>query len=309
MGAHHHHGHEKGRTRESTLWLATVLTGSFMFIEFISGWWAQSLALMADAVHMLADAGALGLALFAVRLSRRHADDHRTFGYGRLQVLAAFINGLLVLGLGSFIFTQAFRRLYRGTTPEVDTGIMLWVGIAGLVLNLVVLLVLHRGDTRSVNIRAAILHVMSDTLSSGAVIFGALMITYTGWHFWDAIATMGVALLIANSAKNILLESGHILLEGRPPNLKLDEVTNTIKGMVPEVIELHHVHAWSLSGEDVLITLHARLVEGAGRNDDEILAAIKSVLRERFGIYHSTVQTERRACADAHHHDHDGHAH
>ncbi len=308
MGAHHNHshghGHDKSKAREFTLWIAASLTAGFMVIEFLAGWWSQSLALMADAVHMLADAGALGLALFAVRLSGRHADDHRTFGYGRLQVLAAFINGLVVLGLGSLIFTQAFRRLYRGTTPEIDTGMMMWVGIAGLVLNIVVLLVLHRGDTRSVNIRAAMAHVMGDTLSSAAVIIGALLIVQTGWYAWDAVATMIVALFIANSAKNILTESGHILLEGRPPSLKLDEVTNTIKGMVPEVIELHHVHAWSLSGEDVLITLHARLVEGAGRSDDEILAAIKTVLREKFGIYHSTVQSERHACADAHNHDH-----
>lgn len=312
MGAHHHHQHGAGRNRELALWIATSITAGFMLVEFIAGWWSHSLALMADAVHMLADAGALGLALFAVRLSGRHADDHRTFGYGRLQVLAAFINGLLVLGLGSIIFTQAFRRLYRGTSPEVDSGIMLWVAVAGLVVNLVILLILHRGDTRSVNIRAAILHVASDALSSGAVILGALLIQFTTWNAWDSIVTMGVALLIANSAKNILLESGHILLEGRPPNLRLDEVTNTIKGMVPEVIELHHVHAWSLSGEDVLITLHARLVEGAGRHDDEILAAIKTVLREKFGIYHSTVQTERRACADdgAYGHDHHhGHHH
>ena len=158
MGLHHDHGHIHGhelvhnhdrkRWRELSLWISTILTAGFMLVEFIAGWWAQSLALMADAVHMLADSGALGLALFAVRLSGRHADDHRTFGYGRLQVLAAFINGLTVLGLGSLIFTQAFRRLYRGTTPEVESGTMLWVAVAGLILNLIILLVLHRGNTR-----------------------------------------------------------------------------------------------------------------------------------------------------------------
>lgn len=304
MSAHHHHHHEKGKIREFTLWISTAITSGFMLVEFIAGWWSHSLALMADAVHMLADAGALGLALFAVRLSTRHADDHRTFGYGRLQVLAAFINGLLVAGLGSVIFTQAFRRLYRGQTPEVNSDVMLWVGVAGLLVNFLILFVLHRSDTRSVNIRAAILHVASDALSSGAVILGALLVPLWG-NYWDSIATMAVALLIANSAKNILLESGHILLEGRPPSLNIDEVTSAIKGMVPEVIELHHVHAWSLSGEDVLVTMHARLVEGSARTDDEILAAIKTVLRDRFGIYHSTVQAERHACADAHEHVHD----
>lgn len=303
MSAHHHHHHEKGKIREFTLWVSTCITGGFMLVEFVAGWWSHSLALMADAVHMLADAGALGLALFAVRLSGRHADDHRTFGYGRLQVLAAFINGLLVAGLGSVIFTQAFRRLYRGQTPEVNSDVMLWVGVAGLLVNFLILFVLHRSDTRSVNIRAAILHVASDALSSGAVILGALLVPLWG-NYWDSIATMAVALLIANSAKNILLESGHILLEGRPPGLNIDDVTSSIKGMVPEVIELHHVHAWSLSGEDVLITMHARLVEGAARSDDEVLAAIKTVLRDKFGIYHSTVQAERHLCADAHAHVH-----
>ena len=295
----HKHSHGARKGRELALLFSVGLTGIFMLVEFIAGWWAGSRALMADAAHMLADAGALGLALFAVRLSSKHADDHRTFGYGRLQVLAAFINGLVALGLGSLLFTQAVRRFWRGSPEDFDSGLMLWVAVAGMFVNIIILFVLHRGDSRSVNIRGAMLHVLSDLLSSAAVIVAALAIQATGLKIFDIVATMLVSLLIIRSAKDILMESGHILLEGKPPTLKLDEVASAIKEAVPEVIELHHLHAWSLSGEDLIITLHARLVEGTSRSDDDILRAIKVVLHERFHIEHSTVQLERTACADA----------
>lgn len=306
MGAGHNHSHSLivGGKRELTLWFAVGLTTAFMVVEFIAGLVSGSLALIADAIHMLADAGALGLALFAVRLSRRHADDHRTFGYGRMQVLAAFINGLLVLGLSVIIWKEAIGRLRN--PHEVDYGIMLWVAVLGLLVNLVIMFVLHRGDSRSVNIKAAMIHVMGDALSSVAVIIGALGIWYFGFYIIDPIASIAVSLLIAYSAKNILAESGHILLEGRPPELKLDEVSAAIRETVPEVTGIHHLHAWSLSGEDLLATMHAAVPAECTRSNDELLREIKAVL-QKYHIHHSTVQIERTGCADAeaHTHDHD----
>lgn len=302
MGAGHGHSHGLRQRRETTLWVACAITAVFMLVEFVAGWWSHSLALMADAVHMLTDAGGLAFALFAVRFSGKLADNHRTFGYGRMQVLAAFINGLVVLGLGSVLFTQAVKRFWH--PQQVESGIMFWVAVCGLVVNLAILGVLHRGGGKNVNIRAAMLHVMFDTLSSVAVIVAALGISAFGYNWIDPVATMLVSLMIVRGAKDILSDSGHILLEGKPKDLDLDAVANTIKADVPEVLELHHLHAWSLTGEDLLISLHARLVDGAARGDDDILRAIKVILHDRFHIEHSTVQLERGVCADKHAHDH-----
>jgi len=323
VGHSHHHDHTHSLTkglivggkRELTLWLAVGFTSLFMVVEFVAGLWSGSLALIADAIHMLADAGALGLALFAVRLSRRHADDHRTFGYGRMQVLAAFINGLLVLALSVVIWKEAFKRVWA---PEpVEDGVMFWVAVLGLLVNLIIMAVLHRGGSRSVNIRAALAHVAGDALSSVGVIVSALAIGYFNAPILDPIASLGVSLLIAYSAKNILADSGHILLEGRPPELKLDDVSTAIREAVPEVQGIHHLHAWSLSGEDLLATMHVAVAAECTRSNDDILREIKDVLR-KFDVQHSTVQIERAGCADAapvsaaavpdhqgHHHDHD----
>jgi cobalt-zinc-cadmium efflux system protein len=303
----HHHGHSHfivAGKRELMLWIAFGLTFGFMLVEFVAGILSGSLALVADAIHMLADAGALGLALFAVRLSTRHADDHRTFGYGRMQVLAAFINGLLVLGLSVIIWKEAFKRFWN--PAEVNHDMMLWVAVGGLLVNLVIMLMLHTSGSKSVNIKAAMMHVMGDALGSVTVIIAALSIGYFGFNIIDAIASLIVSLFIAYSAKNILAESGHILLEGRPPTLKLDEVSAAIKKAVPEVEGIHHLHAWSLSGEDLLATMHASVNAACSRPNDDILRDIKAVLH-KYHIEHSTVQIERAGCADGTAHTHEHH--
>ncbi len=283
--------------REQTLLLAVGLTGGFMVVEFVAGWIAGSLALMADALHMLTDAAALGLALFAVMWSRKHADDHRHFGYGRMQVLAAFINSLAVMGLAALLSARAVRRFWH--PPEtVHEDIMLWVAVAGLLVNVAIFFVLHRNGRQGLNIRAATLHVLGDLLSSAAVVFAALLIRWTGWDLFDPVATFAIATLLAWSAKNIFYESGHILLEGRPLGFDPAKVVDALREAVPEVKGIHHLHAWSLSGEDVLLTLHAVLDDIALRTYDAVLCAIKSVLTTRFHIRHSTVQVERAGCAD-----------
>jgi cobalt-zinc-cadmium efflux system protein len=259
---------------------------------------------MADALHMLTDAAALGLAFFAVAWSRKHADDHRTFGYGRMQVLAAFINGLVVLGLAAMLSTRAIRRFWHPV--DVHENVMLWVALVGLVVNLAIFFVLHRSKKDSLNIRAALVHVVGDLLSSAAVVISALLIRWSGSgmmaNYIDPIATFVVAALIARSAQAIVRECGHILLEGRPSSLDPVQVAENIRSAVAEVKEVHSIHAWSLTGEDVLLTLHATLDESCTRSDDEILCAIKKVLHETHGIHHSTVQVEREGCADQHVH-------
>jgi cobalt-zinc-cadmium efflux system protein len=281
---------------ERTLWWALALTGGFMAIEFFGGLWAGSLALVADSLHMLTDTAALGLALFAVVWSKRHADEHRNYGYGRLQVLAAFVNGLTVLGLAAVLWAQAIRRFW--SAPAINDGLMFWVALAGLFVNLAIFVLLHKSHQGSLNIRAAALHVLGDMVSSAAVVLAALVIGRTGLTWIDPLATLVVAAMIANSSRKIISETSHILLEGRPRSFDGAKVAAAIRNAVPEVIGIHHLHAWSLSGEDVLLTLHAPIDEHAARSDDEVLVAIKTVLVEQFHITHSTVQVERAGCAD-----------
>lgn len=287
--------HNISHMHERTLWWAMSLTGGFMFVEFIAGWWSGSLALMADSLHMLTDAAALALALFAVRWARRHADDHRTFGYGRVQVLAAFVNAAAVMGLSAVLATQAVRRIWRDDI-NIDSGVMFWVAVAGLFVNLVIFLILHRNQRDSLNIKAAALHVLGDLLSSAAVVVSALLIQWTGIWQIDLAATFIVATFIANSARYVIRESAHILLEGRPRNLSLSAVAAAVTEKVPEVAGVHNLHAWSLSGEDVLLTMHATLKEDSTRSDDDVLRSIKELLQQDFRIQHSTIQVERSFC-------------
>lgn len=323
MSAHQHdHSvlesthHNISHMHEKTLWWAMGLTGGFMVVEFIGGYWAGSLALMADALHMLTDTAALGLALFAVVWSKRHADDHRHYGYGRLQVLAAFVNALAVLGLSAVLWTQAIRRFWN--RPEIDDGVMLWISVVGLFVNVGIFWLLHRSHKGNLNIRAAALHVLGDLISSAAVILTALVIKRTGWTIMDPIATLAVSALIANSSRKIISETSHILLEGRPKSFDAAKVAAAVRNAIPEVTGIHHLHAWSLSGEDILLTLHATVADNAPRSDDQILSAIKAILVGDFNILHSTVQVERAGCADLlleeteqpHQHSHEaGHAH
>jgi cobalt-zinc-cadmium efflux system protein len=294
MSAHHHHHHHHGLTRERVLWAAVALTFGFMVVEFVAGWYAHSLALMADAAHMLTDAGALGLALFALRWSQRHADSERHYGYGRLQVLAAFVSGLVVLGLAAFLSARAVRRFWHPV--EVHEQAMLWVAGVGLVINIVLWLMLRQTDKKSVNMRAASLHVLFDLLSSVAVIASALIIMATGWNLFDAVATFLVSLLIANGAREIIYESGHILLEGRPKGLDMAEVAATIRAAHPAIKNAHKLHAWSLSGEDTLLTVHISRAEATAA--DDVLKAVKQALADRFHIHHTTLQLEGATCSD-----------
>lgn len=293
--AHTHHA--IAHMREKTLITAVALTSGFMVLEFLAGWYAGSLALMADALHMLTDGAALGLALFAVVWSRKHADDHHHFGYGRMQVLAAFINSLIVMGLAAFLSARAVRRFWH-PVEAIEFDLMFWVALVGLFVNIAIFFVLHRSHDKNVNIRAALLHVLGDLLSSVCVIAAALIMRYTNWVLIDPIATFIISALLAHSAKNIFYESGHILLEGRPVGFDPVKVVDKICQTIPEVKEIHHLHAWSLSGEDVLLTLHAIVSDDYIHSDDEILEQIKKILTSNFGIIHSTVQIERTKCAD-----------
>lgn len=294
---HHHthgaHSHAQG-ANERSVGLAALLTGAFMAAEVAGGLISGSLALLADAGHMLADFASLALAWYGFRLARRPADWRKTFGYDRFSVLIAFANGLTLFAIAAWILVEAWQRLNQ--PAEVMGGLMLVVAGAGLLVNIAAFWVLMQGDRDNLNIRAAALHVMGDLLGSVAAIAAALVILATGWTPIDPILSALVALIILRSAWRVVGESSHILLEGAPAALDNRAVAEDLQAALPDVLDVHHVHAWSITQERPMITLHARLAEGA--DPGQLTAAIKQRLRERFSVDHATVEIEYGACAD-----------
>jgi len=261
----------------------------------IGGLVSGSLALLADAGHMVTDFVALMLAWLAFRLGRRPGDPRRTFGYSRFQVLAAFVNGMALIVVVGWILVEAVQRLMAPV--QVAGGTMMAVAVAGLLVNLVAFAILHGGDRDNLNLRGAALHVLSDLLGSAAAIAAALVILLTGWMPIDPILSLAVALLIVRSAWFVIRKSAHILLEGTPDWLDIAELQRAVAAAVPGVEDVHHVHVWCLTSERPLITLHARLA--AGCDDQTALSGIQAFLKAEYGLGHSTIQIERGACGDS----------
>jgi len=268
-----------------------------MVVEVAGGLLSGSLALLADAGHMLTDSAALALAWLAHRAGRLPADEERSYGYHRAQVLAALINGGALLLIVGWVMYEAVSRLLE--PREVLGGTMLAIAVAGLVVNVVAYRVLHGGERHNINVRGALLHVLGDILGSLAAIVAAMIILATGWMRVDPLLSILVAMLILRSAWGLVQQSIHILLEGTPEHIEVAALREALKERVPSVQDVHHVHAWSLTPERPLLTLHVQVDGRAG--NDELLCQIKSVLAERFHVYHSTVQIERRQCADVEH--------
>lgn len=259
-----------------------------MVVEAIGGFLSGSLALLADAAHMLTDAFALGLAASAQWLSRRPANDSLHFGYRRSQVLAAFVNGLLLALLLAWISYEAVFRLFNPV--EVAWRPMLAIAIVGLAANAVAYFVLHGANTNNINIRGAMLHVVSDFLGSVAAVIAAFVIMLTGWMRIDPILSLVVAALIARSALQLLRETSHILLEGAPRDIDVGSLVAELREAAPDVVDIHDVYIWQITPESARITLHA-CVSDAGAAASS-LTRIKSFLEEKYGIAHSTVQIE-----------------
>ncbi len=291
----HDHDHGTGNLNERRLFWAGLLTAVTMLVEAAGGIFSGSLALLADAGHMLTDTAALALAWLAVRIATRPADWKRTYGFDRFEVLAAFTNGLALFFIAIAICYEAIMRLFEPIA--VMGGTMLVIASAGLVVNIGTLLILRQGGRGNVNVRAALLHVLSDLLGSVAAIVAALVILWTGWTPIDPLLSMLITLLILRSAWLITKDAGHILLEGAPSDVDIREVQKDLETTIPEVLSIHHVHAWSLTEDRCLMTLHARVSEAAP--PERVAAAIKARLKQCYGIVHATVEIEHRACADA----------
>jgi cobalt-zinc-cadmium efflux system protein len=262
---------------------------AFTAVEAVGGWWVNSLALLSDAVHMAADSAALLFALIAIRLSARPPKAVMTYGNGRWQTLAAFVNGLALLVLTAGLVAEALYRLWQ---PEaVEGGWMLVIAVLGAVANLAALFALTGGE--SLNERGARLHVLSDLLGSAAAILAAGLILVFGWTIADPLLSLLVSVLILRSGWRLTRDSAHVLLEGAPPGLTAAQVREALSD-VTGVEGAHHVHVWSLDGAEPVVTLHVRLDTAA---DPQVtLRAVHARLHDALDIEHATVQIETDAC-------------
>lgn len=288
MGSGHSHRHGHGDERR-ILW-ALGLTGGFMLAEVAGGLLSGSLALLADAGHMLTDTAALALSWYAFRVSRRPATPQRSYGHSRFQILAAFVNGGVLIAVAAWITLEAAQRLVEPV--PILGGAMLAVALLGLFVNVGAFLILRGGHRENLNLRGAVLHVLGDLLGSAAAIAAALVILATGWTPIDPILSVLVALLILRSAWLLVRQSWHVLMEGTPDWLDVAALRRELVAAVPEVTDVHHVHAWSLTTEKPLLTLHAQVTEGADR--DDVLRRLAALLHDRYAIEHATIQLEGR---------------
>jgi len=299
MGSHHHHGHSHGHhhhghshgggNNRTRVGIAAALTGLFMAAEIAGGLISGSLALLADAGHMLTDFAALAMAWGAFTIAKRPADWKHTFGYDRVAILVAFVNGLTLFLVAAWIVWEAIERFQ--SPGEILAGPMLWVAIGGLVVNLIVFKILTGADQENLNIRGAVLHVLGDLLGSIAAIFAALFIMKTGWMPIDPLLSVLVACFILRSAWFLVKDSAHILLEGAPTHIDRRAIRDDLPRHIEGLVEVKHIHAWSITPERPMLTLEAFAEEGISLED--ISAQIKARLKSEFHIDHATVDVMR----------------
>jgi cobalt-zinc-cadmium efflux system protein len=285
--APHDHGEAAAHGRGRALGLVLALTLVLAVVEVVGGILTGSLALLADAGHMLSDASSAGLALFAVWLARRPATASRTFGYQRAEILAALANGVALVVVALWILVEAYRRLDH--TPEVLGGWMLAVALAGLAANLVAAWILLRSERDSLNVQAALRHVLADLLGSVGVIAAAVVILTTGWEAADPLVSVVIALLVLASSWSVLRDSVSILLEAAPRGLDPHAVEDAIVA-APGVVSVHDLHVWTITSGFPALSAHVLVAE-----DEDCHARrreLEALLARRFGIDHTTLQVE-----------------
>ena len=283
----HRHGHGQRAGSRRRLALTLLLAAGYMVAEVVGGLLTNSLALLADAGHMLSDVAALGLSLFAVWIAERPPTPKRTYGYYRAEILAALANGATLIAISVYIFVEAYHRLWQ--PPEIQGAAMLAVAVGGLAVNLVGLWLLHGGREESLNVHGAWLHVLTDALGSLGAIAAAVLIWAFGWEWADPVASIVIGLLVVYSSWRLLAESVSVLLESAPRGIDVDEVYRTMRG-VPGVLAVHDLHVWSITSG--LNCLSAHVVAAEPHAHAALLKTLRDTLHERFGLDHLTIQIE-----------------
>ena len=288
MGANHSHSHERhGAGSINKLKLALVLTSVYMFAEAIGGWYANSLALLADAGHMLTDVAAMSLTLAAIWFASRPATAKKTFGYYRLEILAAFVNGIALVLISLWVIYEAYERWH--TPPEIKGLQLTLIAVGGLIINLICAWLLHGAHEQDLNMRGAWLHVIGDALGSvTAILAGALIIAF-GWLWADAVSSALISLIIIFGAWNLIRESVNVLLEGTPAHINLKAVEETIRA-TENVDDVHDLHVWTITSGMEALSVH--IIHRETVSQRELLKTVRQKLHDEFGIDHLTIQLE-----------------
>lgn len=297
MGHHHHHGHHghshshAHTNNKKALFSAFIIIASFMVVEVIGGILTNSLALLSDAGHMLSDAASLGLSFFAIKLGEKQGTLAKTYGYKRFEIIAAALNGITLIVVSLFIFYEAVHRFLA--PPNVQSKGMLIISVLGLLVNIIAAWILMRGDKDdNLNVRSAFLHVIGDMLGSVGAIAAALLIMFFGWGIADPIASVIVAALILVSGFRVTKDSFHILMEGAPEQIGMEQVKAAL-GRIPMVKEVHDLHIWTITSGYPVLSCHITIYDDGVH--DEILAQAQKILHDEFEIEHSTLQVEKAA--------------
>ena len=300
MTAHHIHqpiapdDGEHGANQRK-LFIALLITAIVMIAEIIGGLLANSLALLSDAGHMLTDILSLGLSLAAMKLAQKPPTPSKTFGFHRLEILAAFFNGMLLFFMSFYIFYEAYHRLVQ---PEEIKGLfMLIVAFIGLLANGAGILLLRKSAHTSLNVKSAFFHIVGDTISSVGVILGGVIILYTGWYIVDPLLSIFIGLLILRGAYALIVESIDIFLEATPKDINMEELLDELHN-IQGVKEVHHIHLWTITSGINAMSAHVLIDDLLISSSAHILKEIKSLLRNKYKIEHSTIQFESKACGD-----------
>lgn len=277
---------------ERALWVVLSLTSLLLVVEVCTGFMFNSLALIADAGHVLTDVSALGIALAALRIAQRPGDAKRTYGYYRFEVLAAAFNALMLFGVGIYILYEAYERFYH-PVHIMSEGLLI-VAVTGLAVNAFCLWMLRHGKEQSINIKGAYLEVLSDMVSSIGVIIGALVIHLTQWMWVDTIIAALIGLWVLPRTWVLLKETMNILLEGVPDGMEV-EALEAAMSKVPGVTNVHDIHVWSLTRGKASLTAHI-MYDPHRTTIDEVIPAVQKILLEQFNVYHTTLQCETEKC-------------
>ncbi len=283
MSDHDHHHHSSFRA----LVFVLILSLFYMFAEIVGGWMSGSLAVLADAGHMATDVAAISLSLFAMWVARKPATAEKTYGYYRAEILAALVNGALLVAVSVWIFYEAYSRFNE---PRVIQGMwMTLIAAGGLVVNLIALYLTHHGSEHSLNMRAVRLHVISDTLGSLSAIVAGLLVWLVGWKLADPVISVLIAVLILVNSWKLLTECVNVLLEGAPKNIQVDSVRQALESH-PDVVGIHDLHVWTLTSRVTALSAHISVKQNTDTH--LVLDSLTVLLRDKFEIHHATLQIE-----------------
>lgn len=289
MGHSHEHDHDHAHhANKKALFLVFILTTGFMLAEAIGGYLTNSLALLSDAGHMLSDAVSLGLSLLAFKIGEKRPTPEKTYGYKRIEILAALFNGIALVAISIYISVEAIRR-FQEPVEVAGTGMLIIAGI-GLLVNIGSAWILMRGDIgENLNLSSAFLHVLGDLLGSAGAIIAALLILFFGWELADPIASILVSILVIVSGWRVTRDTLHILMEGKPRNVDIEEIRSSLSG-IQSVQNVHDLHVWTVTSDFPTLTCHITVERGT--NTQRVLGEATKRIREQFHIEHVTIQVE-----------------